>query len=168
MSIMPNPPSSARVKPIVPTVLFWILITLLAVIVWQKLPGQNGSSPSRTISYPDFLQQVDRHNIATATLVLSRTTVEARGNLRETAQEYHATVPRDDASDLMTRLRGQGVSVKVSKSPGWIMMLLYFVPLLIVLHLVNRRLFMMMQRMRAKQTAFRQNPTSIPPSNTPL
>ncbi len=73
----------------------------------------------KKLSYSNFLQQVDKHNIATATLVFSQNTAEVHGELREPAREYRTTVPRESASDLTEPLRNAGVNVNVSRMPAW-------------------------------------------------
>ncbi len=98
MSFAPNPRRGMGMSPVVRTVLFWALMVALASVLWLTSNTPKGRGSGRSISYSDFLQQADKNNIATATFALSQNTADVSGNLREPAQEYRTTVPREDAS----------------------------------------------------------------------
>jgi cell division protease FtsH len=165
MSFAPNPRYGTGMSPVVRTVLFWVLMVALAVVLWQASSKSKDTGSSHQISYSDFLQQVDKNNIGAATFVLADNTADVSGNLRDPAQEYTTTVPRESVSDLTDRLRKQGTVVNISEAPKQTRanFLVNLAPLLL---LVGFWIFMM-NRMRVKQ-APPQNPTNIPPSNTPL
>jgi len=137
----------------------------LASVLWLISKAPQDRLSRHSISYSDFLQQVDKDNIATATFGMAQNTADVSGNLREPAQGYQTIVPRDDASYLMDRLRKQNANVDVSESTRQSRenLVMNLAPLLI---LVGFWIYIM-RRFRAKQ-APPQNPTSIPPSNTPL
>jgi cell division protease FtsH len=158
-------------SPVTRTVLFWALMVALAAVLWQMTSHSKNSVPDNQISYSDFLQQVDKNNIATAIFALSQNTADVSGNLREPVQDYRTTVPKESVSDLTDRLRKVGANVSVSESSkqSWQTYLANLAPLLL---LVGFWIFMM-QRMRSKQTMPRDptappNMSSDPPSNTPL
>jgi cell division protease FtsH len=166
MSFAPNPRYRTGMSPVARTVLFWALMVALASVLWLTSKAPKGRGGGHSISYSDFLQQVDKNNIATATFALSPNTADVSGNLREPVQAYQTTVPKENISDLMDRLRKQNANVEASESArksreNWIGSL---APLVILLAFW---IFIMMQRTRAKQT-LPQNSSSIPPSNTPL
>jgi ATP-dependent Zn protease len=165
VSFAPNPGYGTGMWRGMRTILFWALMVALAGVLWltTKAPKDRGSEHS--ISYSDFLQQADKNNIGGAAFVLADNTADVSGNLREPAQEYATTVPRESVADLADRLRKQGTVVYISEASkkSRVSFLMNLAPLLL---LVGFWIFMM-QRMRAKQT-FPQNPTRIPPSNTPL
>ncbi len=169
MTFAPNPRAGTGLSPVVRTFLFWILMVGLAVVLWQtsKSPKDTGSSDS--ISYSDFLQQVDKNDIGTATFSLSDNTAAVSGKLRDSTQEYRTTVPKENISDLTDRLRKQGANVSVSEAPKQTTKsyLLNLAPLLL---LVGFWIFVM-QRMRSRQTLPTDTPSppnTMGPSNTPL
>jgi len=135
VSIMPGQPSQSVMSPTVRTLLFWVLMVLLAVILWRMVSVQKSSdSGVQQMSYSDFLAQADKNNIATATFALSQSTAEVRGNLRQPASEYRSTVPRESVSDLTDRLRKQGVNVEISQmaDSGIKNTLITFAPVLVI------------------------------------
>jgi ATP-dependent Zn protease len=165
VSFAPNPVYGTGMSRAVRTVLFWALMVALASVLWLSSKTPKGRNSGHSLSYSDFLQQVDKNNIGGTRFELADNTADVSGNLREPAQEYATTVPRESVPDLADRLRKQGAVVYIAEAPkqtrvGFLMNL---APLLL---LVGFWIFMM-QRMRAKQT-LPQNPTSISPSNTPL
>ena len=166
MTFAPNPRSSTGMTPVVRTVLFWLLMMLLAVVLWRMSSTPRDTGSNTQISYSDFMQQTDKNNIATATFALSQSTADVSGALRDPVEAYRTTVPRESVSDLTDRLRKQGVNVSVSESPNqtWKTYLVNLAPLLL---LVGFWIFMM-QRMRARQMPPPNSPNTTTPSNTPL
>jgi len=168
VSFAPNPRRGMGMSPVVRTVLFWALMVALASVLW--LTSNTPNSRARSISYSDFLQQVDKNNIATATFALSQNTADVSGNLREPVQEYRTTVPKENVTYLTDRLRKAGANVSVSEASkqNWQTYLANLAPLLL---LVGFWIFMM-QRMRRGQNLPSNSPgppdTSSTPSNTPL
>lgn len=170
MSFAPNPRRGMGMSPVVRTVLFWALMVALASVLWLTSNTPKGRGSGRSISYSDFLQQADKNNIATSTFALSQNTADVSGNLREPAQEYRTTVPKESVSDLTDRLRKAGADVSVSEASkqNWQTYLANLAPPLL---LVGFWIFMM-QRMRRGQNYQSNTPgsanTSSTPSNTPL
>ena len=161
MSFAPNPRYGTGMTPVVRTVLFWILMMLLAVILWRMASTPKDSDTSNQISYSNFLQQVDKNNIATATFGLSQSTAEVRGSLRDPVEGYRTTVPRESVSDLTDQLRKLDVNVNVSELPdrAWKSYLANFAPLLL---LVGFWIFMM-QRIRARRAPQPDTPNITTP-----
>jgi cell division protease FtsH len=169
VSFAPNPRSRTGLSPVVRTMLFWVLMVGLAVVLWQIQKKPNDSESNHAISYSDFLQQTDKNNIADATFVLSQNTADVHGNLRDSAQEYRTTIPKESISDLTDRLRKQGANVDVSEAPKQTTES-YLINLAPLLLLVGFWIFMM-QRIRGKQTTSKDTmppPNTMGPSNTPL
>ena len=165
MSFAPNPRYGTGMPCAARFALFWFLVMLLVIVLWRMASISNRNGPNHTISYSDFLQDLDKNNIATAELRMAQNTADVSGKLREPAQEYLTTVPKDDASNLVNRLRNQGANVEVSEStqPGLASWLINLLPLLLLVALW----IFMSKRIGAKQ-ASAQNPKNSPPSNTPL
>jgi cell division protease FtsH len=147
---MPNSQSRNKLSPFVRTLLFWLIIIALA-FVWQATRSSMDNGSSQQLSYSNFLRQVENHNIATATLVVSQNTAEVHGNLLEPAREYRTSVPRDSVSDLTEPLRDAGVTVNLSQMPAWTGELLNVAPLLIIVGLGI--IFVMMKWIRGRQTS---------------
>jgi ATP-dependent Zn protease len=161
VSFAPNPQSRAGLSPVVRTMLFWVLMVGLAVVLWEIQKRPNDHENSHASSYSDFLQQADKNNIASATFGLSQNTADVHGNLRDSAQEYQTTVPKESVPDLTERLRKQGANVGVSESDNSSLKstLINLAPLIA---LIGFWIYMSIRRSRARQA---------PPSdilNTPL
>jgi ATP-dependent Zn protease len=141
--------------------LFWVLMVGLADVLWQAQKRPSGDATSNAISYSDFLQQADKNNIASATFVLSQNTADVHGNLRDSAQEYRTTVPKESVSNLTDRLRKMSVNIGVSEGGNSSIKntLVNIAPLII---LVGFWIYMGVRRSRSRQAP----PSDI--SNTPL
>jgi ATP-dependent Zn protease len=150
------------VSPRVRIALFGVMMIVLAFVVWQMGSVPKGQRSALAISYSDFMNQVDKNNVGSAKLLVSDSTAEIQGQLREPVQNFSVTIPKEVIPDLTDRLRKQGVVVDVAEnrrgSP-----LNVFVGLLPLLLIVVIWIFRI-QAMRA-----RQRPPSGPPAkNQPL
>lgn len=103
------------------TILFWFLMVVLAVVLWQMAPHHNQRTGRTSIPYSSFMDQVDRNNVASATLYTSPSTTDVQGELRQPAERFETTVPKQAIPDLTDRLRKQGATVNVSEmhSDNW-------------------------------------------------
>ncbi len=162
MSIMPAQSSKTGTRLPARTIFFVSLVVVVALILW-KMDSSNGGTTERpaSMSYSDFMNQVDQNNIAGAQLALGQNTAELRGTLRQPPRDFEVTIPRNAVPDLAERLRKQGVSIQVTEQAqeGMRRFLFNFgiLPLLIVFWIF------MMYRMRAKRT-----PPPEAPANRPL
>ncbi len=162
MSIMPGQSSKFGSRPLARTILFWSLMVMLSLILW-RMDSSNGGTAERpaSMTYSDFMNQVDQNNIASAQLALAQNTAELRGALRQPPRDFDVTIPKDAVPDLAERLRKQGVSIQVTEQAQQGMRRFLFnfaiLPLLIVFWVF------MMYRMRAKKS-----PAPNAPANRPL
>jgi hypothetical protein len=69
------------------------------------------------MSYSEFMQQVEKDNIASGKFYMSQNTAEIRGNLRNPSDSFHATIPREQFTALTERLRRQSANMQTLKSP---------------------------------------------------
>jgi ATP-dependent Zn protease len=160
MSIMPNDRRGTGMNTVVRTMIFWSLMVLLAVVLWQMV-SNGGSKPSQApaLAYSGFMAQVDARNVQTAKVVISQNTADLSGSLKQPANEYRTTVPRDTLTALMDKLREQGTSVQVSEgaSSARINFVLGILPILL---LVGFWIYMMrMRQARAKRDSLPNQPS---------
>ena len=115
MTLVPNQPQRMGLSPVVRTVLFWLMMIALAVVLWQMSSKSTNTKPRSAMSYSDFMNQVDKNNIASAKLVVSQDTAEIQGQLRDPVQNFSVTIPKEVIPDLTERLRKQGTIVEVAE-----------------------------------------------------
>jgi cell division protease FtsH len=154
------------------TVLFWLMMVALAAVLWKMASNDRRSGPSEpssSISYSDFMAQVDKNNVASIRLLESPATAEVEGQLREPRERFRTTIPKETIPTLTERLRKQGVPVEVSEDNrvSFPRLLVNMLPFLLILGLW---IFMIRRRWRGARPG--QNPpaastTSIP-TNRPL
>jgi len=131
----PDTPINISRRAVVRTVLFWVLMTLLAVVLFRMAASQSkGNSARRAMSYTEFMQQVEKDNVASGKFYMSQNTAEIRGNLRTPADSFHARVPREEFSVLTERLRRQGANIEIAEgqSADWTTFLVNFAPLILL------------------------------------
>jgi cell division protease FtsH len=125
------------------TLLFWLLIVVIAVGMYQMLdPSQAKRVP---ISYSEFNGELDKGNIESVTFTdrivqgKFKTQYTKPTSTTGTAQgrpgpfmEFEMTLPFTDAGDLVARLQSAGVAVDAQqKEFSWTTLLLTFSPWLI-------------------------------------
>ena len=114
MTFVPGRGGAARGSSAYRTVVFWIMMIALAAVLWQMASrSDERQRPARPMSYSDFMKNVDQNNVASAKLFLSQSTAGLQGTLRQPAQSFETTVPKDVVPDLTERLRKQGVTIEV-------------------------------------------------------
>ena len=116
MTFVPGQPRMG-VSPVVRTVLFWILMVALATVLWKMSSKSNrpgsGSSTS-SMSYSDFMAQVDKNNVSSVKILESPSTAEVQGQLRQPNASFRVTIPKESIPDVTQRLQKQGASIEVS------------------------------------------------------
>ena len=149
-------------SPVVRTLLFWVMMIALAVVLWQMASKTGNDKSSPQMSYSDFMSQVDNNNVSTAELFDQKDTAEIDGQLRQPAQKFRVTIPKEVIPDLTERLRKQGVVIRVSSSsrPSWEDLTLNLAPFIVIVGIWA----MMMRQMKAK----RERATMGGPSNRPI
>jgi cell division protease FtsH len=120
--------------PVVRTVLFWLMMIALAAVLWQMSSRSSGTKPRSAISYSDFMNQVDKNNVASAKLVVSQDTAEIRGQLRDPVQNFSVTIPKEVIPELTERLRKQGTIVEVAEltHTSTSEMIINFLPIILI------------------------------------
>ena len=99
------------------TILFWVLMLALAVVLWKMAQNGQGqtSAPGSSMSYSDFIAQVEKNNIASIRLIESPATAAAEGQLRQPPDKFQTTIPKETIAALTEQLRKEGVSIEVSE-----------------------------------------------------
>ena len=72
----------------VKTVLFWLLIGISALLLWEVVKGARDGQKDAELNVTQFMSNVDQNNIQEFTV----NGMEVRGKLRNNSA-FHATVP---------------------------------------------------------------------------
>lgn len=131
------------------TILFWVMMIALAMVLWQMASRPTNQKPSSAMSYSDFMNQVDKHNVGSAKLLVSQSTARIQGQLCTPLENFIVTIPKEVIPDLTDRLRKQGATVEVAEvgDSNWIHLLINLSPILLI---VGIWIFMM-RRMRNRR-----------------
>ena len=87
------------------TILFWLLMILLAVVLWKMASTGGPSAHEDEPSYTNFLAKVESGNVKDVTIYLSPNSAELQGEYRDGTQ-----VPRRDHCQHRDPRRHQGLS----------------------------------------------------------
>ncbi|MGH9532824.1 MAG: ATP-dependent zinc metalloprotease FtsH [Terriglobales bacterium] len=115
------------------TVVFWVLIVVSAILLWQLVVRAGGAGlPESEIDFSAFLNHVDQGNVKEVTI----TGTDVRGTYKDGTALFRTTVP-PNYPDMITLLRQKGVTIKVKDNQGgsWSGWLLGLAPVLLVLGL---------------------------------
>ncbi|MGA8871559.1 MAG: ATP-dependent metallopeptidase FtsH/Yme1/Tma family protein [Candidatus Acidiferrales bacterium] len=168
MTFVPNQQPRMGMSPVVRTILFWLLMIVLAVVLWQMASKDKASAPpgsSSTISYSDFMAQVDKNNVRSVKIVESPSTAEVEGELREPPQNFRVTVPKEAIPNLTERLQKQGTSIDVSTGTTAINLLPIIIIVALWIFSMSRRSG---RRMRNPPASPETPTTPTVPTNRPL
>jgi cell division protease FtsH len=96
------------VNSTVKTVVFWLVIVLAGVLLWQVVSKTNSGPKEREINFSEFLSQVDQGNVSAVTI----TGQEVKGTLKNDKAGFHTTV-MSGYTDMIKELRDKGVNMTV-------------------------------------------------------
>ncbi|MGC2332118.1 MAG: ATP-dependent metallopeptidase FtsH/Yme1/Tma family protein [Candidatus Acidiferrales bacterium] len=164
MTFVPNQQPRMGMSTTARTILFWVLMVALAVVLWQMASKDRAGAPagsSSTISYSDFMAQVDKNNVRSVRILESPSTAEVDGELREPPQNFRVTVPKEVIPTLTDRLRKQGASIDVSTAKGADLRTT-IIDLLPIVIIVALWIFSMSRRRPGSM----RNPPASPPTRT--
>jgi cell division protease FtsH len=95
------------VNSTVKTVLFWLLIVVSAVLLWEVVKGARDGQKDQELTVSQFMGDVDQGNISDLTV----NGMEVHGKLR-TGQAFHTTAPTNYFTpDMLKTLQSKGVSI---------------------------------------------------------
>ncbi len=129
------------------TVVFWLVIIISGVLLWQGVRNAPPSDKTPEISYSEFLTQVEGGNVATVTVKGTH----VYGKYRD-GRQFHVTAPASQEA-MIQSLREKKVEIWFQDTPNdsWQTWLLNLAPLILlgVLWLI------MIRQMRRRQGAAR-------------
>ena len=110
----------------VKTVVFWLVIVVAGVLLWQVVKGANSGAKEREINYSEFMSQVDENSVSEVTVVGN----DVRGKFKNDKTSFHVVVP-PNYSEMYKPMRDHGVTITVKDANGgsytWLINLLPFV-----------------------------------------
>jgi cell division protease FtsH len=114
------------VNSTVKTIVFWLVIVLAGVLLWQVVKGANSGAKEREVNYSEFMSQVDDNNVSEVTVVGN----DVRGKFKNDKSAFHVVVP-PNYSEMYKPMRDHGVNITVKDANGgsytWLINLLPFV-----------------------------------------
>ena len=113
----------------VKTVVFWLVIVLSGVLLWQVVKNGNSGAKEREINFSQFLSEVDQGNVSEVTIIGP----EVRGKFKNDKAGFHTTVP-PNYTDMIKELRDKGVNITVkdAQGGGWPSWLLNLAPFILL------------------------------------
>jgi len=132
------------VNSTVRTVLFWLLMILLAVVLWKMASTGGPTAHEDEPSYTNFLAKVESGNVKDVTIYLSPNSAELQGEYRDSSKFRGVTIANTAIPDVTKAFQDQHVlyNYKEVKDANWISLLFNFGPLIL---LVFFWIFMMKQ-----------------------
>ena len=111
----------------VKTLLFWVVLIVTAVLLWQVV-RQTQTKSEQERSFSEFMNEVEKSNVENVEIMGS----EVKGKLKD-GSSFKTTVP--DYPDLVKNLMGRNVSIKVkepTQSP-WLAALISWAPFVLLI-----------------------------------
>jgi len=132
------------VNSTVRTILFWLLMILLAVVLWRMASTGGQSAHDDEPSYTNFLAKVQNNGVKDVQIYLSPNSAELQGEYREGGKFRGVTIANTAIPDVTKVLQDHNViyNYKEVKNADWLTFLVNFGPLLL---LVLFWVFMMKQ-----------------------
>ncbi len=113
----------------VKTVVFWLVIILSAVLLWQVVKAGNTGQKDKEVNFSQFMSDVDQGNVKEVTI----SGMEVRGKYKNDNSGFHTTAPVN-YPDMIRTLKDKGVSMTFHdiNSGGWPTWLLNLAPLILL------------------------------------
>jgi len=96
------------VNSTVKTVVFWLVIVLSAVLLWQVVQSGRGAQKDKEVNFSQYMGDVDQGNVKEVTII----GMEVRGKYRNDGSQFHTTVPAN-YPDMIKTLRDKGVNITI-------------------------------------------------------
>jgi cell division protease FtsH len=132
------------VNSTVRTILFWLLMILLAVVLWRMASGTSQSVKEEDSNYTNFLAKLDQGQVKEVTILLSPNSAELKGDYRDGSKFRNVTIANTAIPDITKTLQEKGVRYNYAevKNADWLTFIVNFAPLML---LVAFWIFMMKQ-----------------------
>ncbi len=92
----------------VKTVVFWLVIGVAALLLWQVVKASNAGQKEKERNFSEFMSDVDQGNVKDVTVL----GMEIRGKYRNDNSGFHTTVPAN-YPDMIKTLRDKGVNITI-------------------------------------------------------
>ena len=113
------------------TILFWLVMIVLAVVLWHMASSGGQTAHEDEPSYTTFLAQIQSGNLKEVTIALSQNSAEISGVYRENGTKFrNVTVANSSIPDITKALQDKGVliNIKEVKNNDWIAFVVNFAP----------------------------------------
>jgi cell division protease FtsH len=132
------------VNSTVRTILFWLLMILLAVVLWKMASTGGQSAHEDEPQYTNFVAKVQSGSVKDVTIYLAPNSAELQGEYRDATKFKGVTIANTAIPDLTKSLQDHNViyTYKEVKTADWLSFLVNFAPLIL---LVLFWVFMMKQ-----------------------
>jgi cell division protease FtsH len=132
------------VNSTVRTILFWLLMIVLAVFLWKMASTGSSTAKDDEPQYTQFLQKVQNGSVKDVTIILAQNSSELQGEYREGGRFRNVTVANTAIPDITKQMQDHNViyNYKEAKNPDWLSWLGTMAPLIL---LVLFWVFMMRQ-----------------------
>ena len=126
------------------TILFWLLMILLAVVLWKMASTGGQSAHEDEPSFTNFLAKVESGGVKDVTIYLAPNSAELQGEYRDSTKFKGVTIANTSIPDVTKALQDHSVlyNFKEVKNADWLTFLVNFAPLIL---LVLFWVFMMKQ-----------------------
>jgi len=116
------------------TILFWMLMVIVAVVLWKMASPSDQSARGREIIYSDLIAQVEKENVREVTLYISEYSYELQGEYREPTSKFFVKMPKEFAPDLLRALQQKGVPIRTMEvyQGTWTSILLNGLPIILL------------------------------------
>ncbi len=114
----------------VKTVVFWLVIVLSGVLLWQVVKAGGTGTKPKEIIFSEFLSQVDQGNVQEVTI----TGTDVQGKFRNEKNQPFQTVVPANYPDMYKTLQQKGVNITVkdAQSGNWSGWLVQLLPLILL------------------------------------
>ena len=126
------------------TILFWLLMILLAVVLWKMASTGGQSAHEDEPNYTNFLAKVQSGGVKDVVIYLAPNSAELQGEYRDASKFKGVTIANTAIPDVTKTLQDHNVpyNFKEVKTADWLSFLVNFAPLIL---LVLFWVFMMKQ-----------------------
>jgi cell division protease FtsH len=117
------------VNSTVKTIVFWLVIAVSAVLLWQVVRAGGAGTKEREINFTEFTNDVNQNAVESVTI----TGTDVHGKFRDKKDTFHTQVPTN-YPDMYKTLQDHGVNVTIHDAQGgsWPTWIINFGPILLI------------------------------------